>query len=387
MAPARLASAGVSDSAAWIRTTGELTAAAAAMPPGPVAMDLEADSFHHYKARVCLLQFSFGDREVLVDPLADLDPAPLRPVLGDPAIRKLLHGADYDLRLLHSDLGLEVRGLFDTMVAARLTGERAFGLGALVEAHLGARLDKRHQRADWSLRPLSPERAAYAAEDVRHLRVLAERLEARLRELGRSAWAEEEFRRIEALRWADEPPDPEAYRKIKGASDLDGRALAALREIHRLRDDEARERNVPPFRVARDEALLEILRAAPRARGDLDRIPHLSWRLRRGPGADALLAALERARALPDSELPERSTRVRRRPDRAFESRVRELQERRDALAHQLDLEPSVLAPRGVLESLLECLDEGRDPREARGLRAWQADLLLPMLHGAGRAR
>jgi len=375
----------VSDSAAWIRTTEELAGLTAAMPPGPVAMDLEADSFHHYQAKVCLLQFSFAGREALVDPLEGLDPAPLDAVLRDGAIRKILHGADYDLRLLHRDLGLEVRGLFDTMVAARLTGERTFGLAALVEAHLGARLDKRHQRADWSERPLSPERAAYAAEDVRHLHALAERLEGRLRELGRAAWAAEEFRRIEALRWADEPPDPEAYRKIKGASDLDGRGLATLRELFRFRDAEARERDVPPFRVARDEALLEIVRAAPRAPGDRERIPHLAWRFRRGPGAETLLAAVARARALADSELPERQVHPRRRPDRAFEARVRDLQKRRDEVAHRLDLEPSVLAPRGVLESLLACVDAGRSPEEAPGLRAWQAELLLPLL-GGGQA-
>lgn len=367
----------------WICRTDELERRAAEIPPGPLALDLEADSFHHYTAKVCLLQLGYRGRTVLVDPLGGADPAALGPVLGDRSIRKIVHGADYDLRLLHRDHEIEVRGLYDTMIAARLVGERAFGLAALLEAHLGVRLDKRHQRADWSERPLSPERLAYAAEDVRHLEPLAELLERRLEALGRAEWAREEFRRIEGFRFSMEPPDPEAYRKVKGAGELDGVGLAVLREVFRLRDDEARERDLPPFKVARDEALLEIARAAPGSPNDLQGIPHLSWKLRQGPGALALLAAVERARSIAPGELPSPVRPTRRRVDPAFEARVKRLQKGRDAVAAELGLDPSVVASRTILEELLRCIDAGRPPEAASGLRAWQAKLVVPVLASA----
>src|SRR4029079_2620570 len=151
------------------------------------------------------------------DPLVGVSLEPLRPLLQDRGVAKVMHGADYDLRLLARDHAVDVAGVFDTMIAARLTGERAFGLAALLEKHLGVRLDKSHQRADWSRRPLPPAMAAYAVEDTRHLAELGTRLRARLAELSRLSWAEEEFRRLEGVRWA-ESAEPEPWRKIKGAS-------------------------------------------------------------------------------------------------------------------------------------------------------------------------
>jgi len=130
----------------WLDTTPALVQAIAAVGRGPIAVDTEADSFHHYREKVCLIQLSFGTTDALIDPLAGLDLTPLGSVLGEPAIRKVFHGGDYDVRLLGRDAGIEVRGLFDTMVAARLVGETAFGLAALLSKHFGVVLDKRWQR-------------------------------------------------------------------------------------------------------------------------------------------------------------------------------------------------------------------------------------------------
>ena len=126
----------------WIERNPELQAVVEEIGGGPLAVDTEADSFHHYREKICLIQLSYRESTALVDPLSGLDPSPLKPVLSDRAVRKVLHGADYDLRLLARDFGIEVAGLFDTMIAARLVGERAFGLAALLETRLGVRLDK-----------------------------------------------------------------------------------------------------------------------------------------------------------------------------------------------------------------------------------------------------
>lgn len=352
------------------------------MRPGPLALDTEADSFHHYRERVCLVQISHAGGDMLLDPLAGVNLDCMRPVLEDRSVRKVLHGADYDLRGLHRDFGVEIRGVFDTMVAARLAGEKPFGLAALLERHLGVRLDKRHQRADWSLRPLPEPMRAYAVADVRHLLVLHALLVEQLERLGRLGWAEEEFTRLEAVRFTGEREDPESYRKVKGASALDARGLAVVRELHLFRDGEARRRDVPAFKVVRDETLVRLAVERPSRPEELARIPGLADRLTRGKASAELLESISRGLALPGSELPQARRAERPRLDRAFELRLRELVKKRDALAAELGLEDSVLASRGLLEALLSRLDRGEPVDCAPGLRSWQAKLLAPLLRG-----
>jgi hypothetical protein len=150
---------------AWIDSTAALLAFAEGIGGGPLAVDTEADSFHHYREKLCLLQMSVGGRHALVDPLASIDLAVLRRPFEDASVRKILHGADYDVRLLARDFRIVLVGVTDTMIAARLLGEPALGLAALLAKYLDLCLDKAHQRADWSKRPLSDAMRAYAVEE------------------------------------------------------------------------------------------------------------------------------------------------------------------------------------------------------------------------------
>src|SRR5262245_9489536 len=245
--------------AAWIDTTEGLTEFARDVGSGPLAVDTEADSFHHYREKVCLVQLSASGRNALVDPLSSVDLRSLKPLLEDRSVPKLLHGADYDIRLLTRDYGLAISGVFDTMVAARLLGEEALGLAALLAKHLGVVLDKSHQRADWSKRPLPEAMRSYAVLDTCHLEALALILRERLEGQGRRAWMREECERLEAVRWRDRrDDDPEGYRRTKGAAKLDRAGLAVLREAWLWRDALARQRDRPLFKILRDETLLAI---------------------------------------------------------------------------------------------------------------------------------
>jgi len=221
---------------------------------GPVAIDLEADSFHHYREKTCLIQFAYKGRQLIIDPLAGIDPAPLGRILADPAIRKIFHGSDYDLRLLDRDFHLPVKGLFDTMIAARLTGETAFGLSALLEKHIGVTLDKKYQRADWSRRPLPPEMLDYAISDIVHLCELSDLLERRLEELSRLEWAQEEFRFLEQVRWEAKSQDDTLFLKIKGARKLRPGQLSVLRRLFEFREvRNSGQSKVCPVRSARED--------------------------------------------------------------------------------------------------------------------------------------
>jgi len=333
----------------WVQQTEDLERLAGEVGRGPLAVDSEADSFHRYRERLCLLQLSFGGRDVLIDTLDEVDPRVLQPVLADRGVRKLLHGADFDLRLLHREYGIEVAGLFDTMIAARLVGEPSFGLAALLDKHCGVRLDKRHQRADWAIRPLPPDMADYAANDTRYLDELATGLAARLGALGRTSWAEEEFLRLEAVRWTGGADPATAYLRIKGVKRLEPRSLAIARELFELRDRCARERDLPPYRILRDEVIVLLTELRP----DRDE-------------------AVERIRQIPRQWKRKRRT-------GSFEARLKRLCRERDRVAADLGIDSSLVAPRALLERGLERIDAGGDPTELAEMRRWQARLLAPL--------
>lgn len=358
----------------WIRDDPAFLRLLDGVGSGPVAIDLEADSFHSYQDKICLVQVSVGGVHRLVDPLAGVDLSLAEPVLADPGVTKIFHGADYDLRLLDRDHGLRVRGLFDTMIAARFTGRRRFGLAALLDEEFGIRLDKSHQRADWSRRPLTEAMVDYALEDTRHLAELAARLERRLAADGRTGWVGEEFRRLEEVRWTAPSRDEERYRRVKGAKGLDPRQWTVLRAVHAWREDRARERDVPPFRVASDAFLVALATAAPASLEDLGRVRGLPRPLRRGGAARELLRAVERGRSDPEVEPPAAG---RRPPDAGVdEARLRRLRKARDAVAAKLGLEPSLVATRRVLEEIARRDEAGEDWADVDGLRDWQRPFL-----------
>lgn len=365
----------------WIESTEGLAAWAKEIGGGPLAVDTEADSFHHYREKVCLVQLTSGDRHALVDPLASIDLAPLKTSFEDGSIRKILHGADYDIRLLARDFGLVVLGLDDTMIAARLLGEPALGLAALLAKHLGVTLEKVHQRADWSRRPISDAMREYAVEDTRHLAALSSILKSQLEALGRTAWMREECERLEGVRWRDRrDDDPEPFRRTKGARSLDRAKLAILRELWIWRDTMARKRDKPLFRVLRDETLLALVSTPPSSIGDLTRLPGFPDYLVRSPSGHDVLEAVRRGASCPEAERPEIRVDVKERLTPAVEARIAVIRKRRDELAAALALDPAVLLSRGVLEDMAKRWEGGDDPWELEELRRWQTGLLRPAL-------
>ena len=356
--------------AAWVEGTGHAA----------LAVDTEADSFHHYREKLCLVQMSARGRHALLDPLASVDLSILRPPFEDKSLRKILHGADYDVRLLARDSGIVLGGIIDTMIAARLLGEPALGLAALLGKHLDVRLDKAHQKADWSRRPLSDTLRAYAVADTRHLEALASILEERLHALGRTDWLREECERVCAARWTDPDDDAEAFRRVKGARTLDGRGLAVLRELWSWRDATARKRDKAAFRILHDATLVALAKAPPSAIGDLARIAGVPDSLIRSPSAHDLLEAGRRGAACPEPLRPEVRTNARERPDPAAEARSDRIKERRDEVARDLGVDPSVVASRAVILEMAKRWEAGDDPWAVADLRVWQAGVLKPQL-------
>ncbi|MEO7918568.1 MAG: ribonuclease D [Thermoanaerobaculia bacterium] len=357
-----------------------------AHPGAELALDTEADSFHHYFEKVCLLQLAVAGEAFLIDPLAVPAPegeaSPLAPLTARLAERPLLlHGADYDLRLLLRGYGFRAGLLFDTMIAAQLLGETEIGLAALLTKRLGIVLDKKFQRADWSERPLSPEMSAYAAADVLYLGELADSLRKDLEAKGRLDWVAEECGRLVAAPFSARESDPETDWRLKGTNALTGRERAFVRALWEAREERASELDRPPFRILTNERLLDGARAA--ARGELDLA-----KLFPGPRtlpttfARRVTQALEQARALLPAEWPEPRRGERVEADPALEREIEKLKKKRDIKAKELALDPSVLASRAALAAVARAFLKNRGPMpaarvvEETGISGWRAEQL-----------
>lgn len=337
-----------------------------------IAVDLEADSMHSYKEKVCLLQFSTPARTVLVDPLALPDLDPLKPVLADPGIRKIFHAADYDIRCLHRDFAIEISGLFDTMICCQFLGEKKIGLADILKKYFQVILDKKYQRADWSKRPLEPGMIRYAAEDTRHLHRLAELLEEKIDEKGRAHWVAEEFEFLEQVRHNNNDPGPRSLR-IKGARKLKPRQLGILEELLAWREGEAERRDTPPFKVMGNNQLLELARTGPADIRNIKAIKGFPPRLADRYGRK-LLQAIKRGRAIPEADLPSFPTTRRPVPDPETDRLVKKLKAWRTRKAEELGMDPGIVINNALLEELTK-----KRPADMTGnLKKWQQEVLGP---------
>jgi ribonuclease D len=336
-----------------------------------LAIDTEGASFHRFVDRIYLIQLSTRNSHAIIDPLPIEAPAGLGRLLEDPRVEVVFHDADYDLRLLHQDYGWHVTNMFDTRIAAQLLGISAFGLAALLERSFGVKLDKKHQRADWSMRPLTQGMLDYAAQDTMHLLGLRDELKRELEKKDRWAWAHEEFQRLEGTRWSPEEPGT-SFLRIKGARDLTRRELALFRELAEWRDAMALQLDRATFRVVANEVLLEIARLAPATGEALGAIKGMPRGMMERAAKD-VLAAVKRGLAVPDSDLPKFPRGARWDKDPDFDAKVSKLKTVRDEAAKRLELDPGVLCSRDRMETIARALPRAvEDLAEIPGLRKWQ---------------
>ncbi|MHB1297013.1 MAG: ribonuclease D [Gemmatimonadaceae bacterium] len=340
-----------------------------------LALDTEGASFHRFVDRVYLIQLSTRDQHAIIDPLPISAPRLLGEIVEDPQVEIVFHDADYDLRLLHQDYGWQIRNVFDTRIAAQLLGIKAFGLAALLERNFGIRLDKKHQRADWSMRPLTADMLDYAAQDTMNLLGLRDRLREELVIKGRLEWAMEEFARLESTRWTvDESGN--GFLKVKGARDLTRRELAIFKELVLWRDATALKLDRATFRVVSNEVLFDAARTAPSTKSELGKLKGMPRGILERSGEE-MLAAIERGRAVPEADLPRfpKAARWDRDPD--FDHKIGALKSVRDAAAERLELDPGVLCSRDRMEAVARLLPQSPDDLgEIPEFRQWQVGVL-----------
>jgi len=332
-------------------------------PSARIAIDTEGDSLHCYFEKLCLIQLSVPDQDLIVDPLSGIDFGRFNELVLE--LTAVFHGCDYDLRMLRRGAGFVPGAVFDTYLAARLLGIKEVGLASLVKNFFGLDLPKSSQKANWARRPLTPAMLDYAINDTKYLLPLAERLETQLREINRWSWYEESRTRAVAATTEDRERDPERVWKIAGSAVLSPRGLAVLRELWFWRDSEAQKVDRPTFQIMRNEELIELAKDA--VSGAQVRPP--AWL----PGARRrrLEETIERALEIPGSAWPQRAKSVRVRSSLDQEQRFDRLRAKRDAVSNELGLDPAIVASKGILEAV------AREPESApKVLMDWQRELL-----------
>jgi ribonuclease D len=359
-----------------------------------LALDCEAAGFHRYSDRLCLLQLTTHRHTYIIDPLS-FDPGDvLRGPLESPDVEVVMHGADFDLRLLSRDLGIEMKGLFDTQIAAQLIGEASIGLAALLESRLGVSLSKKYQRADWAERPLATGMLEYAADDTRYLMQLADLLVQELANADRTEWAAEECGALEVAAggYSSEPSEPEdPVTRVKGARKLETRQVAAIRAALEWRDEIARRLDRAPFRVIGDGPLIEAVAARPRGIRDLSGIKGFPARLANEEGT-GLIERLDAIAAASEEELrpyPKASRDGQGRPAPEVEALAERLKAVRNRRADELGLpRGTLLANAVVMEVARVAPTDLAELGRIEGMRRWRTGALgkdlLAVIHGAG---
>jgi ribonuclease D len=271
-----------------------------------IAVDTEFMRERTYWPKLCLAQVAGPDDAAAIDALADgIDLSPLDQLMANPKVLKVFHAARQDIEIFHLRLNKVPMPLFDTQVAAMVCGHgEAASYESLATKLAKAKIDKSSRFTDWSRRPLSERQIAYALSDVTHLRVVYEKLKRQLDKTGRFPWIAEEMAVLNDP--ATYRADPEqAWRRLKprGASP---RLLAILKEVAAWRERTAQRIDIPRQRLLRDEQLLEIASHAPKSIEELAMTRGLGRGFAEGWQGRELMEAIERARKLPDSQLPVR---------------------------------------------------------------------------------
>ena len=353
-----------------VASAAQLDAAAAVWRACPVlALDTEFMRTDTFFPRLALVQVSSGEQAWLIDPLAIDELAPVAAMLSDPGVVKVLHSCSEDLEVFQCALGCRPAPLYDTQVAAALTGHGfSLGYGALVLRLLGIELDKQETRSDWLQRPLSGPQLAYAAADVHYLLPVYRQLAEAAARQGKAAWMAEEMHRLLVQAAAGVPPR-EQYRRVKGAGRLKRVELAALRELAAWREARARAGNRPRGHLVNDAELLALAIARPRDRAALAAVAELRPRVMREHG-DQLLAALAVTAELAPADYPELLDQGP--PERSARELIRACRDWLAERAGMLEVAPELLARRVDLEALA---------------RSWQAGeaCLPPALAGGWR--
>lgn len=312
-----------------------------------IAVDTESNGLHAYREQVCLIQLSDGQTDSIIDPLAIKDLSPLGPLFADPAIEKVFHASEYDILCLRRDFGFSFSNIFDTMVASRILGYTAVGLGAMLAAEFDLALDKKYQQANWAKRPLSRPMLEYARTDVHYLPALRDRLKEQLIDNNYLALAQEDFARLCKVHIKqDSDHIMDLVWRAAGKQELTPIQAAVLKELVEYREKVAQKINVPSYKVLSNAQLLDVTLNNPCDLFEMAENCNLSPVLIERHG-EAILKTIKNGLKACPVRRP-----CRQKPGVEYLERLDALRTWRKKTAQGLKVESDVVLPRDVLEQI-----------------------------------
>ena len=351
-----------------------------------IALDTESDSLFSYFPKVCLIQISVyqdgepeGDdrgevADFLVDPLALDSMDPLGELISQPEREIVMHAADNDLLLLQREFGISIERLFDTQLAARILGKDKVGLAAILDEEFGVVSNKRMQRTNWGIRPLKEEQIVYAQKDTHYLLPLRNKLISELKSAGRWDEAQEAFGQLAETDFDGKEPSERTMWQMKETRTLPRESLGVLEALWDWREGEAQRRDTPPFKVLRNQALVEMAEQQPSTLDEIAHTPGVGEGGVRRYGA-ALLDTIREGRVRPIPDLPEPSNRPEYMLDKKVLARFDRLRKWRTASAEKRGVAPEIVMSNATLLEVAKRRPSNVDElQEIREIGPWKAN-------------
>ncbi len=341
---------------------------------GVIAVDTEFHGEKRYWPELYLLQIADDQEEpVAIDPLSISSLAPLRGVMEDERITKVLHSARNDLSILRRVMECDVHNVFDTQVAAAFLGYgEQISLSKLIGKLCGNSSRSSFSLSDWSRRPLSEEQLAYALDDVRFLLRMHGILSRELECAGRTGWFRDEVAYLTDPRTYGESLEP-AFRKAKSSGKVRKTNLPVLWALVKWREGIAKSQDRPRQRVVRDSQLCRIAAMSPTSVKNLQRLRGLPSGVVSRWGTE-IVSEVARARDSPPRDVPEIQD---TRPETGTSARQDVLRIFLKQKSSGMRIAPSLLLPRDIARSLLSDPPSSiEDLMERNDMADWRKEAL-----------
>lgn len=339
-----------------------------------VGVDTEADSFHAYQEKVCLVQLSDLETDYIIDPLSVSDMSPIGEIMADPNTVKVLHGADYDIVSMRRDFGCDFVNVFDTMISAQFLGFDRVGLADLIRKFFGHTIDKKYQRHDWAKRPLLVEHLDYARGDTHWLPAIRELLMIHLKRSGKVDAVAEECELVSKRVWQGRTHSEADFLRVKGSRTLSVEQQRVLRAVWGYRDSQAQAANRPAFKLIPDPFLMTLAKSMPVTEEELSKLARRGSSMLRRHGSSLLEAVGEGMadeRPIPTPPKPQRSRTVRVGP--GVDRYLLPLKDWRNARVKATGVAPVAVANNTLLKEVARLVPADMEAlADVPGIRRWQ---------------
>lgn len=355
----------MSKSTRYVATQDAVNAFADVAAKAPwLSIDTEFERIRTYYPKLCLVQIGAPGESVCIDPLADISLDPLREAIAESPAVKIFHAARQDLEVLHHALALVPNHLFDTQIAAAMTGYGdQMGYAHLVKTICGVELSKAYTRTSWCRRPLTDQEILYAFDDVEYLDTICDQLRHELESKDRLGWHAEDCAALLSGEWMD--AENAGIEKVaKACSGLGQEAQSVAHALAVWREETAQRRDRPREWLLATTAIVALAERRPASLSELAKVADIEPGTVKHRG-DEILEVIKEGKKNADGFIARKPP---TRPDEKTKALGNALWDTLNRLCAEAEIPTSCVAKRDDIRALAA----GR--RDLRLLTGWRRD-------------